>query len=273
MDNKQRIIPLQGVLNARELGGIPLADGRRVKHGKIIRTGRLSNLTVEDRLLLKDKWHVTRIVDLRNNAEVGEYPDMDLEGAVYQQIAIIPGEKEGISREDHGMTMVDRAIMRAEGFARGSGAQALLEGMYAQMAADEYCLDRIKDFFDMMLEHDDGAFIWHCTSGKDRTGVTGALMLYALGADLDAIKEDYLYTNEQNGAYRENLLGMMKDKGAGDDLVHEIRVLESVDWRYIESFLDGLVKVYGSLEDFLEKRMGLDSVKIALLKDKYTEWY
>lgn len=271
MDNKQRIIPLQGVLNARELGGIPLANGRKVKHGKIIRTGRLSNLTAEDRKLLTDKWHVTRIVDLRNNGEVGEYPDMALEGAVYQQIAIIPGEKEGISREDHGMSMIDRAIMRAEGFARGDGAQALLEGMYAQMAADEYCLDRIRDFFDMMLDHEDGAFIWHCTSGKDRTGVTGALMLYALGADLEAIKEDYLYTNQQNSVYRENLLGMMRDKGAGEDLIHEIRVLESVDWRYIESFMDGLVKTYGSLEDFLEKRMGLDSAKMTLLKAKYTE--
>ena len=123
----------------------------------------------------------------------------------------------------------------------------------------------------MMLEHGDGSFIWHCTSGKDRTGVTGALMLYALGADLDVIREDYLYTNEQNAFYRENLLGMMKEKGAGDDLVHEIRVLESVDWRYIESFLGGLVNAYGSLEDFLEKRMGLDSAKMNLLKDKYTE--
>ena len=64
---------------------------------------------------------------------------------------------------------------------------------------------------------------------------------------------------------------MMKDKGAGEDLIHEIRVLESVDWRYIESFLGGLVNVYGSLEDFLEKRMGLDSVKMTLLKVKYTE--
>lgn len=271
MDNRQRIIPLQGALNARELGGIPLKDGKTVKHGKIIRTGRLSALTAEDKALLRDKWHVTRIVDLRNNGEVSEYPDMELEGALYQQIAIIPGEKEGISREDHGMSLVDRAIMRAEGLARGDGAQALLEGMYAQMAADEYCLDRIRDFFDMMLEHDDGAFIWHCTSGKDRTGVTGALMLYALGADLEAIKEDYLYTNLQNGSYRENLLDMMREHGAGEDLVHEIRVLESVDWLYIESFLGGLVKTYGSLEDFLEKRMGLDSAKMTLLKAKYTE--
>lgn len=271
MNNKERIIPLQGVLNAREFGGIPLKDGRKVKHGKIIRTGRLSNLTVDDRLLLKDKWNVTRIVDLRNDGEVGEYPDMELEGAIYQQIAIIPGEKEGISREDHGMDPIDRAIIRAENLAKGGGAKGLLEDMYGQMASDEYCLDRIKDFFDMMLTHEDGAFIWHCTSGKDRTGVTGVLMLYALGADIDVIKEDYLYTNEQNSTYRQTVLDKMMAKKASDIRIEEIRVLESVDWAYVESFLSGIENRYGSVEDFLEKRMSLDSAKITLLKNKYTE--
>ena len=47
MDNSDRILHLQGVLNARELGGLPLKDSRVVKHNKIIRTGRLSNLTAE----------------------------------------------------------------------------------------------------------------------------------------------------------------------------------------------------------------------------------
>ncbi|MBQ3587043.1 MAG: tyrosine-protein phosphatase [Oscillospiraceae bacterium] len=271
MNNSERIIPLQGVLNARELGGIALKNGRRVKHGKIIRTGRLSGLTAEDVHTLHDVWHVTRIVDLRNNRETAEYPDMDIDGVVYQQIAIIPGEKEGISREDHGMDPIDRAIIRAENLAKGGGAKGLLEGMYAQMAADEYCLDRIKDFFDMMLDHDDGAFIWHCTSGKDRTGVTGALMLYALGADLDTIKEDYLYTNEQNALYRRSVLDRMRAKNASDIRVEEIRVLESVDWAYISSFLSEIERAYGSIDDFIEKRMGLDSAKLEILRTKYTE--
>ncbi len=80
------------------------------------------------------------------------------------------------------MDPIDRAIIRAENLHKNGGAKGLLEGMYGQMADDDYCADRIKDFFDMMLDLEDGSFIWHCTSGKDRTGVTGGLMLYALGA-------------------------------------------------------------------------------------------
>lgn len=271
MNTADRIIKLQGVLNARELGGIPLKNGRQVKHGRIIRTGRLSSLTDEDRKLLKEKWNVTRIVDLRNNRETGEYPDADIENAVYQQIAIIPGEKEGISREDHGMDPIDRAIIRAENLAKSGGAKGLLEGMYRQMAEDEYCIDRIKDFFDMMQEHEDGSFIWHCTSGKDRTGVTGALILYALGADMQAIREDYLYTNIQNDSYREDVLERMRAKNASDVRVEEIRILESVDWAYIESFFAVIIRKYGSIDNFLTQRMGIDEYKNKILIEKYTE--
>ena len=271
MINSNRILHLQGVLNARELGGLPLKNNRVVKHGKIIRTGRLSNLTVDDRKQLKDIWHVTKIIDLRNNREASEYPDIEVEGAVYQQISIIPGELDGISRQDDGMDPIDRAIIRAENLHKNGGAKGLLEGMYGQMAADEYCADRIKDFFDMMLDLEDGSFIWHCTSGKDRTGVTGGLMLYALGADMETIKEDYLYTNIQNRQHRETVLDMMKVKKASDIRIEEIRILESVDWAYMESFFEGIKTKYGSIETFLSQRIGLDEDKLKKLKEKYTE--
>ena len=271
MDSKNRIIHLQGALNARELGGIKLSNGRVIKHKKIIRTGRLSSLTVDDQKLLKDVWNVTRIVDLRNDAEIGEYPDVELNDCVYQQISIIPGEKEGISREDYGMDPIDRAIIRAENLAQNGGAKGLLEGMYAQMAADEYCILKIKEFFDMMLEHEDGAFIWLCTSGKDRTGVTGGLMMYALGADMDAIKEDYLYTNTQNRAYKWAVLDRMRAKNASDVRIREIDILESVDWAYMESFFATIINNYGSIETFLAEKIGIDSNKKMILIDKYTE--
>lgn len=270
MDNSDRILHLQGVLNARELGGLPLKDSRVVKHNKIIRTGRLSNLTVDDRKMLKDIWHVTRVVDLRNNREIAEYPDMTLEGAKYQQISIIPGELDGISRQDDGMDPIDRAIIRAENLHKNGGAKGLLEGMYGQMAADDYCADKIKEFFDMMLELEDGAFIWHCTSGKDRTGVTGGLLLYALGAEMETIKEDYLYTNIQNRQHRETVLDMMKAKNASDIRIEEIRILESVDWAYMESFFEGIKEKYGSVDNFLSQKIDLDEEKLKKLTEKYT---
>ncbi len=271
MKHADRVIHLEGVLNARELGGIPLKNGRRVKHGKIIRTGRLSNMTDNDVRLLKDKWNLTTIIDLRNNGEISEHPDRVPEDTRFMQIDIIKGEKQGISREDHGMEMADRAIMIAKSYAQGNGAKHLLESMYAQMAGDEYCISRIKDFFDALLAQDEGSIAWHCTSGKDRTGVTGVLLLYALGAEMDDIKEDYLYTNEQNSDYRENLLNMMRAKGRTDDLIYEMTVLESVDWAYISGFLSRVDNLYGGIDRFLANQMELTEEKQKILREKYTE--
>ena len=106
---------------------------------------------------------------------------------------------------------------------------------------------------------------------KDRTGVLGALLLWVLGADLETIKADYLYTNEQNTAYRENLLERMCKRGADADVVEEMRILESVDWLYVESFLKTLEETYGSIDDFLEKKIGIHEECRKQLLDLYTE--
>lgn len=267
----ERVIKLTGVLNVRELGGLRVYNGRKIKSGKLIRAGRLSNLTEEDIRILNSKWNVKTIVDLRNDQEIAEHPDMEIEGANFRKISIIQGEMTGISREDFGMDIIDWAIMRAKSLKENGGAEKFLTKMYEQMAEESNCQEKIRDFFESLMKHQEGSFLWHCTSGKDRTGVTGALILYALGADLETIKADYLYTNEQNFGYRERLLEEMRKRGAKEDVVEQMRVLESVNWSYIESFFDVIRKQYGSIEQFLEIQIGLTSGKRNTLLELYTE--
>ncbi|MBQ9987575.1 MAG: tyrosine-protein phosphatase [Erysipelotrichales bacterium] len=267
MVHSDRVIALSGVLNARELGGLPVCNGRVIKHNAFIRTGKLVNMTEEDQRVLLEKYHLAKIIDLRNNNETGEYPDPCLENVVWKQVSIFPDEQEGISREDHGMDPLERVIQRGKKFALGKGARWLLETLYAKMASDVYCIGKIKEFFDLILEHEVGAILWHCTSGKDRTGVTGCLLLYVLGADMTVIQEDYLYTNIQNTAHRTGLLQRMRDKGANEQWIHEIEVLESVEWEYMQSFLEAL----GDIDLFLCEKIGITEAKKRRLIEKYTE--
>ena len=271
MNKDERVIKLTGVLNVRELGGLRVHNGRKVKTGKLIRAGRLSNLTEADIRILSSKWNITMIVDLRNEQEISEHPDVEIEGADFRNISIIQGELSGISREDFGMDIIDWAIMRAKNLKENGGSGEFLEKMYEQMAKENHCQEKMKEFFESLTEHQNGAFLWHCTSGKDRTGVTGALLLYALGADMETIKADYLYTNEQNFEYREKLLEAMRERGAKEDVVEQMRVLESVSWSYIERFFDAIRKQYGSIEQFLEVKIGLTREKRKLLLESYTE--
>ena len=271
MNHENRIITLEGALNVRDLGGLPLKNGRRMKVGKLIRSGRLSDLSESDKRLLHEIWNVTTIVDLRNDQEVSEHPDVNLEGATLKRICLLTGEKKAISREDYGLSISLFAINRAKSLLEDGGSRKLLEGMYGQMAQNEDCINRIREFFEVLLNQKEGSLVWHCTSGKDRTGVLGVLLLLFLGADLEVAKEDYLYTNEQNSIYRENLLARMRNRGAEEDVIEEMRILESVDWIYIESFLNTLKETYGSVEQFLVDTIGLDSECRQKLLDIYTE--
>lgn len=271
MNQKNRVISLDGALNVRDLGGLPLKDGRYVKKGKLIRSGRLSDLTEQDKNILVHDWNVTTIVDLRNKQEISEHPDAALDGVLLKNICLLSGEKKAISREDYGLSMSLFAINRAKSLLEDGGSKKLLEGMYGQMAENEECIDRIREFFALLLIQEEGSLIWHCTSGKDRTGVLGVLLLLLLGADLEVAKEDYLYTNEQNHTYRENLLERMRKRGAEENVIEEMRILESVDWIYIESFLNTLVNRYGSIDLFLTNVIGMDAECRRKLLEIYTE--
>ena len=271
MNQKNRVISLDGALNVRDLGGLPLKDGRYVKKGKLIRSGRLSDLTEQDKNILVHDWNVTTIVDLRNKQEISEHPDVTLDGVSLKNICLLSGEKKAISREDYGLSMSLFAINRAKSLLEDGGSKKLLEGMYGQMAENEECIDRIREFFALLLIQEEGSLIWHCTSGKDRTGVLGVLLLLLLGADLEVAKEDYLYTNEQNHTYRENLLERMRKRGAEENVIEEMRILESVDWIYIESFLNTLVNRYGSIDLFLTNVIGMDAECRRKLLEIYTE--
>lgn len=263
-----RMIPMEGILNVRELGGLPLKNGRMVRHGSLIRTGRLSDMTEKDKEILAG-WNLTKIIDMRNNQEVFEHPDPKLEGVEWIQLSIFPGGAAGISREDNGETLMEKAVRLAEMYAGGK-ARRLLQTMYPRMVGEEFCVGQIRRFFQLLLEQEEGALAWHCTSGKDRTGLTCALLLYVLGAEKETILEDYLLTNDQTAEYRNTLLDGLRQRGIEEEKIQQIYYLETVDVAYLESCMTIIEEKYGSLDRFMEEHLGVTaSVRERLIK-KYT---
>ena len=271
--NNRHSIGLTGVHNARELGGYATQDGRHVKFGKLIRTAKLSDANEDDINRLANVYHVKKDIDFRTDAECTIHPDKDIPGCTYYHYSAlgtgIPQYDLNKKEDQEALAAYAKSIASLD--KDGDLVDHYYKDMYKSLYTTEEGLNAYRNFFQQLLDANGETVLWHCTSGKDRTGVTGALMLYALGADLDTIKEDYLYTNEQNALYRRSVLDRMRAKNASDIRVEEIRVLESVDWAYISSFLSEIERAYGSIDDFIEKRMGLDSAKLEILRAKYTE--
>lgn len=262
-------IHFDGIRNARELGGIPLAGGRRVKDGCLIRTGMLAAMSAEDERRLREEFRVTDIVDLRTDLETGQHPDPVPAGMRYHWHPIFQGRALGISREEEeAADPIDRRVIYVKRLA-GRAHESMLE-LYPSMVSDPYSVGQLAGFFRLLLSHGEGGFLWHCTAGKDRTGVTAALLLYALGALREDIFADYLATNEATKDRLEQSAREIYERTGDESLAREIVVLDSVHRDFLEAVFHTVEEKYGGMDRFLEEQLGVTEAEREVLKEKYT---
>ena len=155
--------------NTRELGGMRTADGRATKYGVIWRSDTLSTPTAEDAEKLR-KLNITTIIDMRTEAECKKNPDgfADMDGFDYHHFPIT----------------------------EGSGVPESLEAVpYSYM--DIATAENMHNVWRTIAEAESG-ILFHCTAGKDRTGVVSAIILMACGVDEESIVHDYVISREYN---------------------------------------------------------------------------
>jgi protein-tyrosine phosphatase len=233
----ERRVALDGNLNFRDLGGYPTADGRRVRWGRVYRSDGLHRLSDDDVRIL-DRLGVSTVCDLRGHPEVRDEPSRLADGVVRHHHPMPP------SREGE-PTLDDR--IRA-----GELARVELEDvvdLYLLMLEDSApsvgaTLERIADG-----TADGGAVVFHCTAGKDRTGILAGLLLSLLGVDDDLILDDYLLTNRYRTEHR---LAEIRDDLAARGLeVEPFTALFVPNAETLARTLDGLRSEHGSLERYV----------------------
>lgn len=92
-------IYLEGADNTRDLGGLKTTEGAVIKDKQLIRSNRLSRITQKDKILLETEYHLQKILDLRTPMEVEQEPDLEVAGAVYENIPFFLESMVGVSRE------------------------------------------------------------------------------------------------------------------------------------------------------------------------------
>ena len=168
-----RTIHLDGIQNARDLGGLRTTDGRTIRSGYLLRSADLAGASKEDVTILKEKWHLSTIIDLRTDTERWERPDVDVESADYVPIPVFDEQVVGISHEKGlGASQIGAAIPN-------------MERLYRMMVTDGSCRRDLGRAAKRVMEHDfaQGSVLWHCTEGKDRCGLLTMVLLLALRVD------------------------------------------------------------------------------------------
>lgn len=244
-------IDFQGISNARDLGGIKTADGRRVKSGVLLRTAELADATGEDISALADKYAVRHVVDFRDKSEVEHRPDREIAGAEYVWIPVLPD----LPYKDLTVDLKPQEILE----------QYII--MYGLIAGNEFCARAYARFFRVLLEAKGETVLWHCVQGKDRTGIAAILLLRALGASMEDAREDYFLTNIPLGREYEQLV---RDGADGQKLGFMKAVLY-VYPECLDAFISRAEELYGGVDGYIRTAVGLSDGDIARLREYYTE--
>ena len=173
--NHSRFIDLQGCVNFRDIGGYRNRQGQTVVWGKVFRSDSLHLMTDEDNRHVYQTLGVVTLIDLRNSSEAqrDEYSSSLPTTASYQHVPFL---------EQHGIKT----------FKPGDDPAARLADIYLWILANSGQL--IAEALTTLAEGDTALF--HCTAGKDRTGVLAAIILGILDVDEEQTMADYLLTNQ-----------------------------------------------------------------------------
>lgn len=264
------LIRLTGVSNTRDLGGIQTVDGRTIRHKRLIRSGTLEKATREDIRILTEDYQMKTIIDFRNTIERMQRPDPQIEGVTVYVNPIMKDEVFGITHEEDGWKdkhPIEGLIRYCQG--ANNDAEGIIAKMYANYILNDFGIAQYRKFFRYLSEHSNGAVLWHCTAGKDRVGTGTALLLSALGVDRKTILEDYLKTNLYVKEETDFLIQEAGKAGADKETLKAITVLLGVCREYMETVFATIEQYYGSMQNYLEKAMGLTNDKIVRLQEMY----
>ncbi len=229
-----RIVALQGASNFRDLGGYVGQGGRPVRWRRLFRAPHLAGLTGAD-LAVVAGLGITRALDFRGVQERAATP------------YAVPGMRQHSLSIEPSVTQQMQAMVDAGQRLSAAVVAGLMRGLYRELVNDH--APRYAELFAHLLdEGEDAPLLFHCTAGKDRTGVAAALLLLALGVSREVVLADFLLTNRH---YRRPPLP------ASETPPEALAVLWSVQDNFLHAALEALERDQGGLERYLAQRIGL----------------
>ena len=133
------------------------------------------------------------------------------------------------------------------------------------------CNEAYKFMFNKLLEGD-APLLFHCSNGKDRTGVAAMLILLALGVSEEIAKADYLQSNVSR---KQRIDRLMKQYDFVSSWMAEARslltMIEGVLPESADMMMTEIKERYGTYENFMEKEYGLDEMKLRTFRNMYLE--
>ena len=271
----QQFLPVKGIVNARDLGGYEVEGGMQVKTGRLIRAAHLADAADADIAYLASL-PVTLVVDFRTEVDLKGKENRDVPGAKYVNLPIdASGNATATATEEEKKKMTGRKKFDVKKVilfvAFNEKAKVIAREMYPTLLFDPKCQQQFARFLRLVVETENGAILYHCTQGKDRTGIASALLLAALGANRETIVADFDATNRVYAKDVKKYSRRIKLLGGKAEEIAVVKAFLGCNTENFVKALDAIVQQFGSLEAYLKGPMGLTDEDIKTLRERYLE--
>ncbi len=256
--------------NFRDLGGYETMDGRKVKWGYLYRSGHLHKLT-EEQLLFLDRMGLKTVFDLRSQSEVQREPDQLLPDWEYINQPALPNLEDhlkGGPASGTSLDPVDVIKMLVHQPNMKEGMQNFLKEAYRSMAEDSTAFASL---FQQLLKRPLDPLVFHCSAGKDRTGISAALILMALGVPKETVMQDYLASNYYRQKENHYLVNKIKEHIKDKELLVLFSSLLGVSESLFNTTFSLIEKKYKNIEAYFEKELALSEKDRLVLQELYLE--
>ncbi|WP_042386406.1 tyrosine-protein phosphatase [Streptacidiphilus melanogenes] len=245
MSTPNRHIVFEALHNFRDLGGYRAADGRPMRWGRLYRSDSLAKLTSEADLSAFAALGVRTVIDLRHGFEIearGRVPERT--GVTWHHLSI-----------EH--RPYDQATLGPE-----VKAGPYLAERFREVAEDGVV--EIRQALDVIADSDSGPLVFHCASGKDRTGQLAATVLALLGVDEADIVADFALTDRVRALLRASHVANHGSEPTWPDY-------GAAPAEVMERFLAGISADYGSVRGYAHKCLGVGDALVERLRDTLLE--
>ncbi len=254
----EKYLDIDGLQNARDIGGMKTKDNRIIKRKKFIRSACLDSISDKGIRTLKNDYHLGRIYDLRSLAELEELPDKKIDGIQYIHLEVLKADMSN-----------PNVPLDSKGFRVPYSTDMMFKN-YQEYAVGKDAIKCYRQFFNDLV-NDDVCILFHCRSGKDRTGILALLIEYILGVDIEDIHNDYLLINKLKKNEIDSYVKKAEEITKNPYRLSLMRMAGGTSLELLNQFYLAINNEYGDMDNYLLKALDIDKDKRNLLKDKYTE--
>jgi len=255
---------IASVPNLRDLGGYKTKDGKTVKRGLVYRSNQLYHVSPEDMKKISE-FGFKNSFDLRTYEERQPKPDevpLEVNVVWLDVLADLPGA--GPAQNERLMQDPKAAN---EAFGGGKADEGFID-TYRQFVSLPSAQHEFRKLFLMLGDENELPALFHCTTGKDRTGWAAAALLTLLGVPKDVVMEDYLLSNDYVIPMYQKVIDQFVAAG-GEEAIP--MTLLGVKESFLEASFDEMEKKYGTIENYFAEGLKIDADQQKALRELYLQ--